>query len=113
MTGEITLKGRVLPVGGIKEKCIAAHSNGIKTFFLLIICYFICLHVYFFRIILPYLNIKDTEEISSEIKNNIEYFKYFYLFNLNLKRFKFVKSIEEVLEIAYEDYKEISVLRDK
>ncbi|EGR31786.1 hypothetical protein IMG5_102250 [Ichthyophthirius multifiliis] len=71
MTGEISLKGRVLPVGGIKEKCIAAYSYGIKT------------------IILPYNNQKDTEEISAEIKQNIE--------------FKFTKTIEEVLDIALED----------
>jgi len=34
MTGEISLAGLVLPVGGIKEKCIAAYSSGIKTIIL-------------------------------------------------------------------------------
>jgi ATP-dependent Lon protease len=45
MTGEISLKGIVLPVGGIKEKCLAAYQAGITT------------------IVLPYKNQKDTEEI--------------------------------------------------
>jgi ATP-dependent Lon protease len=42
MTGEISLKGRVLPVGGIKEKCIAAYSHGIKTF-----DYFLFIYLFF------------------------------------------------------------------
>ncbi|QBD82581.1 endopeptidase La [Ktedonosporobacter rubrisoli] len=49
MTGEITLRGRVLPVGGIKEKVLAAHRAGIKTF------------------ILPKRNIRDLEDVPQEI----------------------------------------------
>ncbi len=55
MTGEITLRGRVLPVGGIKEKMIAAHRAGIKT------------------IILPAENRKDLEEVPANIKKKIEF----------------------------------------
>lgn len=55
MTGEISLKGHVLPVGGIKEKCLGAYAAGIRT------------------IIIPYKNKKDVKEISSEIKNNIKF----------------------------------------
>ena len=54
MTGEITLRGRVLPIGGLKEKTLAAKNAGIKT---------ICV---------PKKNEKDVEEISPEIKRGLE-----------------------------------------
>lgn len=54
MTGEITLRGRVLPVGGLKEKILAAKNAGIKT------------------VIVPKNNEKDIAEISMEIKRGIE-----------------------------------------
>ncbi len=54
MTGEITLRGRVLPIGGLKEKTLAAKNAGIRT---------ICV---------PAKNEKDMDEISDEIKQGIE-----------------------------------------
>ena len=54
MTGEITLRGRVLPIGGLKEKTLAAKNVGIKT---------ICV---------PKKNEKDIDEISPEIKKGLE-----------------------------------------
>jgi len=54
MTGEITLRGRVLPIGGLKEKLLAALRGGIKT------------------VIIPEENVKDLAEISEEIKNKID-----------------------------------------
>ena len=56
MTGEITLRGEVLPVGGLKEKCIGAHRGGIKT------------------IILPVKNKKDIlEEVPAEVRKDIDF----------------------------------------
>jgi len=55
MTGEITLRGKVLPVGGIKEKVLAAHRSGIKT------------------IILPAWNKKDMDDIPKKVRNDIEF----------------------------------------
>ena len=55
MTGEITLRGRVLPVGGIKEKVIAAARSGMKT------------------VILPKRNEGDLEEIPNDLKEQIEF----------------------------------------
>src|SRR6202158_2857821 len=53
MTGEITLRGRVLPIGGLKEKVLAAHRGGIKT------------------ILIPKENAKDIEEIAPQILKNV------------------------------------------
>ena len=55
MTGEITLTGRVLPIGGLKEKSIGAHRAGIK------------------KVFIPKENEKDLTEVPEEIKNNLEY----------------------------------------
>ncbi len=54
MTGEITLRGRILPIGGLKEKSIAAHRSGLKT------------------ILIPFDNKKDLEDIPKEIKEALE-----------------------------------------
>src|SRR5260221_8922271 len=54
MTGEITLRGEVLPIGGLKEKLVAAHRGGIKT------------------VLIPEENAKDLTEISDSIKGGLE-----------------------------------------
>ena len=54
MTGEITLRGNVLPIGGLKEKSISAHRSGIK------------------KIIIPKENEKDIEDIPEVVRNELE-----------------------------------------
>jgi ATP-dependent Lon protease len=54
MTGEITLRGRVLPIGGLKEKLLAALRGGIKT------------------VLIPEENVKDLVDISDSVKNSLE-----------------------------------------
>ncbi|MBM4042254.1 MAG: endopeptidase La [Planctomycetes bacterium] len=54
MTGEITLRGRVLPVGGIKEKVLAAHRAGLR------------------RLVLPKRNVKDLEDVPSDIREELD-----------------------------------------
>jgi ATP-dependent Lon protease len=54
MTGEITLRGEVLPIGGLKEKLLAAHRGGIKT------------------VLIPEENVKDLAEIPDNVKNRLE-----------------------------------------
>jgi ATP-dependent Lon protease len=55
MTGEITLRGKVLPVGGIKEKVLAAHRAGIRT------------------VILPKHNERDLEDVPAELRQEMEF----------------------------------------
>lgn len=55
MTGEITLRGKVLPIGGLREKSMAAYRNGMKT------------------VIIPYDNIKDLEEVDDVVKEKVEF----------------------------------------
>lgn len=56
MTGELTLRGKVLPVGGVREKVLAAHRAGCT------------------KIILPQENLKDTEEIPADIQKALEFY---------------------------------------
>jgi ATP-dependent Lon protease len=55
MTGEITLRGRVLPIGGLKEKSMAAYRSGITT------------------VIIPYDNIPDLDEVDPKVKEAITF----------------------------------------
>ena len=70
MTGEITLRGKVMPIGGVKEKVLAARRAGVTT------------------VILPQRNEKDLEDVPPKVREEMQ--------------FRFVESIDEVLEHALE-----------
>lgn len=54
MTGEVTLRGNVLPIGGLKEKTLAAHRSGIDT------------------VLIPKKNTKDIDELAQVVKDNMK-----------------------------------------
>ena len=67
MTGEITLRGNILPVGGLREKCLGAIRNNIK------------------KIFIPYDNLRDVEELSKDITEKLEFIpvnNYIEIFNV-------------------------------
>ncbi len=82
MTGEITLRGAVLPIGGVKEKVLAAHRAGIKT------------------IILPERNRMDLDDIPESARGSTKAI-----------RFEFVKDMAEVLDLALLSREESSASR--
>jgi ATP-dependent Lon protease len=55
MTGEISLRGRVLPIGGLKEKSVAAHRNGIA------------------HVLIPHGNLRDVEELPEEVRATVQF----------------------------------------
>jgi ATP-dependent Lon protease len=68
MTGEITLHGKVLPIGGLREKTLAAARSGIR------------------RVIIPYGNLEDLDEVDAKVKDAIEFIP--------------CKTVEEALAVA-------------
>jgi len=81
MTGELTLTGKVLPIGGLKEKALAAMRHGIT------------------KIIIPYKNVKDLEDIAEEYREKLEFLP--------------VKHIDEVLQFALAKNVSPSTKKDK
>jgi ATP-dependent Lon protease len=56
MTGEVTLRGRVLPIGGLREKSVAAHRNGIR------------------RVIIPAENLRELSEVPAEVRESVRFY---------------------------------------
>ncbi len=85
MTGEITLRGEVLPIGGLKEKLLAAHRGGIKT------------------VLIPEDNVKDLHEIAENVKNRLEIIPVKWIdrvFEIALERQPVALPEDEVVAVA-------------
>src|SRR5690625_5569439 len=87
MTGEITLRGEVLAIGGLKEKLLAAHRGGIKT------------------VLIPEENVKDLADIPDNVKNKLEIIPVRWIdrvLEVALERMSTPLSDEEVARLAAE-----------
>ncbi|MER1941939.1 endopeptidase La [Castellaniella sp. FW104-16D08] len=87
MTGEITLRGEVLEIGGLKEKLLAAHRGGVKT------------------VMIPEENVKDLAEIPDNVKNHLEIIPVRWIdrvLEVALRRVPVPLSDEEVARLAAE-----------
>ena len=87
MTGEITLRGEVLEIGGLKEKLLAAHRGGIKT------------------VLIPHDNVKDLAEIPDNVKNSLEIIPVRWIdqvLEAALERMPTPLSEEEIAKLAEE-----------
>jgi ATP-dependent Lon protease len=86
MTGEITLRGRILPIGGLKEKILAAHRGEIK------------------KVLIPSENKKDLEEIPNKVLNKVEIIPVEHMDDV-LREALLFKEGDNELFAAEEEYK--------
>ncbi|MDH3641899.1 MAG: endopeptidase La, partial [Gammaproteobacteria bacterium] len=83
MTGEITLRGQVLPIGGLKEKLLAAHRGGVKN------------------VIIPSENERDLKEIPDNVKANLKIYPVKWMdevLEIALERMPEPRMVEEVAD---------------
>ncbi|HWZ19746.1 MAG TPA: endopeptidase La [Ktedonobacteraceae bacterium] len=98
MTGEITLRGRVLPIGGVKEKVLAAHRAGIKTF------------------ILPKRNVNDLNDVPREIMKELHFVPVEHMdevIAIALHTPSLSKDEQEVIPVSMKNVKDRKVITPK
>ena len=84
MTGEVTIRGRVLPIGGLKEKSMAAYRGGVKTIFI------------------PKANVPDLDEVDQKIKDNVEFIPVEFAYEI-IDKALVAKETEESVEWKMRD----------